>query len=394
MDFHYTPDEEAFRGELRAGLDAHVPQDWPDAHDRDVNDPEYGARLKAWQRTLGQDSWAAINWPKEFGGRAASIMEQAIYSEEMARYDAPPQVNVIGLGMCGPTIMTCGTEEQKQRYLPRLLSGEDVWVQGFSEPGAGSDVAGLRTAAVEDGDDFIVNGQKVWITFAQHADYLMALVRTNPDVPKHKGLSMLIVPLDTPGVTVRPLKQITGDAEFNEIFFDNVRIPKANLIGDQDDGWRVAITTLMFERVNVSSFVQIQRGLERVVRLAQDTTRGGRPLSEDPLVRDRLAQLNTELKCLHLNELRALSKRARGDVPGPEGSVAKLLQSSLAQKVAALAVELQGPFSQLMENTPYHDGDGSLSRGFLRSQAATIAGGTTAIMKNIISERVLGLPKG
>lgn len=394
MDFNYTAEEHAFRDELRQWLEAHIPEDWPDEDERDVNVTHYGERLKGWQQTLGQAGWAAISWPKEYGGRAATIMEQVIYSEEMARHDAPPQVNVIGLGMCGPTIMTCGTEAQKQRYLPRLLAGDDVWVQGFSEPNAGSDVASLRTTAVEDGDEFVINGQKVWITFAQHADYMMALVRTNPDVKKHKGLSMVIIPLDTAGVTVRPLRQITGGAEFNEVFFDNVRIPKEHLIGERDDGWRVAITTLMFERVNVSSFVMIQRALERVLALAQQTKRNGRTAAQDPIIRQKLAQYAIELKALHLNEMRALSRRVKGEAPGPEGSVAKLMQSRLAQGIAALAIEIEGPYSQLMGGSAFAVEDGRFQRPFLRAQASTIAGGTTAIMKNIVSERVLGLPKG
>ncbi len=394
MDFNYTTDEIAFRDELRSWLEANIPTDWPDEDERYADESGYAARLKGWQRTLGDGGWAGISWPKEYGGRQATIIEQAIYSEEMARHDAPPQMNVIGLGMCGPTIMMCGTEEQKQQYLPRLLTGKDIWAQGFSEPNAGSDVASLRTTAVEDGDDFIINGQKVWTTVAHHADYVLALVRTNPDVRKHKGLSMVIIPMDAAGVTVRPLKQMTGDAEFNEIFFEDVRIPKSNMIGDKDDGWRVAITTLMFERVNISSFVMIQRSLERIIELARSVKRNGKPVSEDPVIRQKLAQYQIELQALHLNELRALSKRVKGAVPGPEGSVAKLMQSMLGQKIAHLAIEIQGPFSQLMRGSGYAIDEGRFQRPFLRAQASTIAGGTTAIMKNIISERVLGLPKG
>lgn len=393
MDFTYTPEEEGFRQELRDWLEEHLPESPPKRGQAGFDSARYTEFLIEWQRTLGKDGWAAIQWPKEYGGRGASIIEQAIYGEEMARHDAPQQVNVIGLGMCGPTIMTCGTEEQKRRYLSKLLSGEHLWCQGFSEPNAGSDVAALRTSAVEDGDAFILNGQKVWITFAQHCDYCLLLVRTNPDVPKHKGLSMLILDMKSEGVTVRPLTQLTGEAEFNEIFFDNVRVPKENLVGATDDGWRVAITTLMFERVNISTFVQAQRALDSVVALAQNTRRNGHTAAADPIIRQRLAQRAVELKALHLNELRALTRRARGETPGPEGSVAKLIQSQLIQAITALAMEIEGPASQIMPGSPHAVEEGAWQFPFLRSQASTIAGGTTAVMRNIIAERVLGLPK-
>jgi len=394
MDFNYTPEEEAFRAELAAWLDAHVPQDWPTGDDVDYQDPTYGERLIEWQRTLGKDGWAAISWPRAYGGREASILEQAIYSEEMAKRNAPQQINVIGLGMCGPTIMTWGTEDQKKKYIPKLLSGEHIWVQGFSEPNAGSDVASLRTTAIRDGDEYVLNGQKVWTTYAQFADYVLLLVRTDPDAPKkHKGLSMFIVDLKLPGVSVRPLQQITGDAEFNEIFFDDVRVSKDCLVGPEGEGWKVAITTLMFERVNISGYVMAQRQLEGCLALAQKTTRFGRQVSKDSKIRQKLAKCATELQALHLNELRAMSKRAKGDVPGPEGSIAKLMQSRLAQEIAALSQEVQGPHSQLMPGSAFALEDGAWQRPFLRAQASTIAGGTTAIMRNIIAERVLGLPK-
>ncbi|MGH7962646.1 MAG: acyl-CoA dehydrogenase family protein, partial [Candidatus Binatia bacterium] len=265
MDFRYSPQEEQFRRELRTWLAAHPPEGY---------DPETFVTLdldqrfevqRNWQQTLFAAGWIGINWPQEYGGRGATILEQAIYQQEMAQARVPETANLIGLSIAGPTIIHWGTEVQKQRHLQKILSAEEIWCQGYSEPDAGSDLASLRTSAVEDGDDFVVNGQKVWTTVAHQAQYCILLARTDPQVPKHKGLSYLLVDMQSPGITVRPLVQITGDAEFNEVFFADVRVPKANLLGAPGQGWQVAVTTLMFERANFGTFESAYR-LEPLLR--------------------------------------------------------------------------------------------------------------------------------
>ncbi|MEW6301776.1 MAG: acyl-CoA dehydrogenase family protein, partial [Thermodesulfobacteriota bacterium] len=249
MDFHFTPQEEAFRRELRAWLEANLPAEYdPEKFAWDTDTDERFRFQLEWQKRLHAGGWVGVHWPKEYGGRGATLVEQLIFHEEVERVQAPPPANVLGLLMAGPVIMHWGTEEQKRRYLPKILSGEEIWCEGLSEPGAGSDLASLQTRAEEDGDAFVVNGQKVWTSWAHRARFCQLFVRTDPEAPKHKGMACLLVDMKTPGITVRPLVQMTGDAEFNEVFFEDVRVPKANLVGGKDQGWQVLVTTLMFER--------------------------------------------------------------------------------------------------------------------------------------------------
>jgi len=323
MDLEYTPEEESFRQEVRTWLEENLPADYdPDEY---FSNPDVEQRVQgalAWQKKLYEGGWAGLNWPKEYGGRGASVIEQQIFNEEISRARAPmTAINFIGMAMVGPTIIHCGTEEQKKRYLPKILSSEEIWAQGFSEPGAGSDLAALSTTAVEEGDHFVVNGQKTWTSLAHYSDLLYLLARTNKDVAKHKGISAFIVDLKSPGITVRPLVQLTGDADFNEVFFEDVKVPKENLIGPRDDGWNVAITTLMFERAGMGGGLELEHVLNQLLTLARETTRGGVSAARDPWVRQNIAQFLIEFSAVKYTDLRALSKQLKGEMPGWEGSI-------------------------------------------------------------------------
>jgi alkylation response protein AidB-like acyl-CoA dehydrogenase len=296
--------------------------------------------------------------------------------------------------MSGPTLIHWGTEEQKQRYLPKILSGEEIWCEGLSEPNAGSDLASLQTRAVEDGDYFVVNGQKVWTSYAHRADFVQLFVRTNPDVPKHKGISCLIVDMQSPGITVRPLVQITGDAEFNEVFFEDARVPRTNLLGPQDEGWKVLVTTLMHERAGIGSELPVHRQFAELLRLSKTVELNGKPASVDPAVRQQLAQFAIECQATTYNMFRSLSKRLKGTPPGPEGSINKLFGSELNMRIAMFATELLGPYAQLTQGSPYAADHGRWARAALWYRLLTIGGGTSEIQRSIVGDRVLGLPKG
>jgi alkylation response protein AidB-like acyl-CoA dehydrogenase len=397
MDLTLTPAEEKFRDECHAWLEAHVPRQWHDAAFREALSPaEELAFLKSWQRTLYEGGWVGLAWPREYGGRGATFMEQVIFNQEMTRAKAPPLINVLGIIIAGPTITVHGSEEQKRRYLPKILSAEEIWCQGFSEPNSGSDLASLTTRATLDGDEFVVSGQKIWNSFGHLSQQCLLLVRTDFNVPKHKGISALIVDMQSPGITVKPLRQITGDAEFNEIFFDNVRVPRANLLGEMNDGWNVAITILMFERLNTASLLETQTkiALDELIETARRTLRNGRPATEDPLIRQKLAQIYIDVEILRLSTYRSITRLQRGQRPGPEGSIDKLFWSETAQRLFAVAMEILGPYGQLVKGSKWAIDSGRWPDQFLRARADTIAGGTSEIMRNIIGERVLGLPKG
>ena len=395
MDFNLSPQEEAFRDELRAWLKKHVPKGWESKSGATRTDAQYIRFLKDWAKKMHEGGWAGISWPSEYGGRGATLMEQVIFNEEMARARAPEHVNVIGVGMAGPTIITHGTEEQKKRYLSKILSAEEIWCQGFSEPNAGSDLANLQMRAERDGDHFVVNGQKVWTSFAHAAEWCILLVRTDTGAAKHAGITYLLVDMHTPGITVRPLVQITGDPEFNEMFFENVRVPVENVIGGINNGWHVAITTLMHERGTLAIAVQVRFKmlLDALLAKAKRTVRDGRPVTEDPLIRQKLAQAHMDVEILKLNGYRSLTKMLKGE-PGPEGSIGKLFWSELNQRMEELAVEILGPRALLEAGSRYAEDDGFWLYHFLRSRGNTIEAGTTEIQKNIISERVLGMPRG
>lgn len=397
MDLTLTPAEEIFRNECRAWFEAHVPREWHDPVFREQLAPEAEIQfLRQWQRTLYEAGWVGLAWPREYGGRGATLMEQVIFNQEMARAKAPPIVNVLGIAIAGPTIMVHGSEAQRQRYLSKILDAEEIWCQGFSEPNSGSDLASLTTRATLDGDEFVVNGQKIWNSYGHFSQQCLLLVRTDFNLPKHKGISALILDMQSPGVTVKPLRQITGDAEFNEVFFDNVRVPRGNLLGEPNDGWNVAITILMYERLNTAAMLEVRTkiALDELLEAARRTRRNGRPATEDPLIRQKLAQAFIEAEILRLSAYRGITQLQRGQRPGPEGSIDKLFWSETTQRLHELALEILGPHGQLVKGSQGAIDAGRWSYQFLRSRSHTIAGGTSEIMRNIIGERVLGLPKG
>ena len=391
VDFRDTPEEAAFRQELRAWFETNLPEGWKERGPARGRMEEEISR--EWSKKLYDAGYAGLTWPKEFGGRGAPYTHQAIFLEESARAETPDHIGVIGLGMAGPTIIAHGTDEQKTAHLGKILSGEEVWCQGFSEPGSGSDLASLRTRAEVDGDHFVVNGQKVWSSFAHIADYCILLVRTDAEASKHHGITYLLVDMHSPGVEVRPLKQITGDPEFNEIFFSDVRVPVENILGGMNEGWKVAMTTLLHERgtLGFALTARLEVLMRKLLILARETKSNGHRAADEPLIRDRLAQQWIELQALKFTNYRALTSLVKTGIPGPEGSVAKLHWSESNQRLTKLALEIMGPQSQL-------DGDEGVWDGYwqyqqLRSRGNTIEAGTSEILRNIIAERVLGLPR-
>jgi alkylation response protein AidB-like acyl-CoA dehydrogenase len=391
MNFDFAEKEEGFRKELRAWLEANLPDDLRGrAFAASRADRAEVARLRAWQKTMHAAGYVGMDWPREFGGRGASIVEMVILYQEMARAESPQLVNRGGVSMLGPTLMKLGTPAQRARFLQRILTAEDLWCQGFSEPNAGSDLANLQTRAVLDGDHFVVNGQKVWTSMGHVADWCFLLVRTDPAAPRHKGISFLLVDMKTPGITVRPLRQITGEAEFNETFFDSVRVPRENLVGKLNEGWSVAITTLAYERdlLTFIRHISLRNALHRLVRLAKGRGRG-----TDPVIRQRIAELWIGEQALQLNGYRSLTKILKGGQPGPEGSTSKLFWSQLDQDLALTATQVIGPYSQIAEGSPWAPDDGQWEFYELLARGSGIRAGTSEILRNILAERVLGLPK-
>ena len=379
MDLSYSPAELAFRDELRAWLEANHPGSGPAGEDGGF---EFA---REWQRRLARAGWAGVDWPVEYGGRGATVTESAIFFAELARAGAPLPANTLGLLLGGPTLMVWGTDAQKERYLPPILTADETWCQGFSEPQAGSDLAGLKTRAVFDeaADEWIVTGQKVWTSGAHVSKWCMLLARTDPDAPKHKGLTYFLMDMEQDAVQVRPLVQITGEAPFNELFIDGARVPAANVVGGVGNGWKVAMTTLMNERAGLAFFVQVR--LRQLLDALFDEA-GARGLLEDPLVADRLGDLHVKCELLRLTSYRGLTALERYGQPGPEGSLAKLMWSQCSQQLSQLAVDLLGP--QALGT------DSRWSFELLRARGNSIEGGTTEIMKSIVAERVLGLPRG
>ena len=396
MDFDFTPNEEVFRQEVREWLCAHLPDD---LRGRGFAASRAGRthveRLRAWQRRMHEAGYVGMDWPPEFGGRGASLMEQIILYEEMARAQSPQFVNRGGLSMLGPTLMKHGTPAQQKRFLSRILTAEEIWCQGFSEPNAGSDLANLQTRAVRDGDLFLVTGQKVWTSLAHVAGWGFFLVRTDPAAPRHKGITFLLIEMTSPGITVRPLTQMTGEAEFNEVFLDNVRVPVENVVGEVNRGWEVAMTTLAYER-DLLTFIRnisLRNALDRLIDLARRFKRNGGRAAGDRALRQKLVTLVIHEKCLQLNGYRSLTRLLKGAQPGPEGSTSKLFWSQVDQELAELATELLGPYSQLMEGSEWAPDEGQWAFYCLLARASGIRAGTSEILRNILGERVLGLPK-
>jgi alkylation response protein AidB-like acyl-CoA dehydrogenase len=398
MDFTLTPEQEGFRDEVRSWLRTNLPEGWVDrVHaGSDVPRAEAYEFLRTWQRRMHEGGLVGITWPKDYGGRGLSFMEELILQEEMAIAKAPPVLNILAIGMAGPTIIAYGTEEQKRRYPPKMLSCEEIWCQGYSEPNAGSDLASLQTRAVKDGEHWVVNGQKVWTSLAHLAEWMMLLARTDPEAPKHKGLSYFLLDMKSPGVVVKPLRQLTGDAEFNEVYFDNVRVHESQILGGVNNGWQVGLTTLMYERLALGFGLQVRLriALDALIALARKRWRNGRPATSDPVLRQKLAQLWIETEVFKYTGARAITRLLRGERPGPEASTGKMMWVDGHQRLQELAMEILGPYGQLTRGSRWAVENGLWQYSFLRSRANSIEGGTTEIQKNIIGERVLGLPKG
>ncbi|MGH6626908.1 MAG: acyl-CoA dehydrogenase [Burkholderiaceae bacterium] len=396
MDFRDSPSEAALRQELRKWLAENLPAGWGKTVFVPDDEAERFAFCLEWEKRMYRGGWSGIAWPREYGGRSATPVEQAIFLEEMARADAPDSVNIIGRNLTGPTLMAHGSDAQKKRFLPAILSGQEVWCQGFSEPNSGSDLASLCTRAVREGDVYVVNGQKIWTSFAQYAQWCILLARTDTSAAKHKGLSFLLVDMRTPGITIRPLVQITGETEFSEVFFDGVRVPADNLVGELNQGWKIAMTTLQFERGPEEAMprqVRFRRDFDRLLQLAAKTQRGGRAVSQDPVVRQKLAASFIELELVRLGGLRGLSRLSKGQPLGQESSFTKLYWSHMYQRLTEVAIEVAGAESALAAGDADALAGGLFPHRFLQSRAMTIYSGTSEIQRNIVAERVLGLPK-
>jgi alkylation response protein AidB-like acyl-CoA dehydrogenase len=397
MDFEDTVEEAAFRTQVRAWIDANAPRHLEEELKRasfgsnGVVSEDPIAAGKAWQKKKAEAGWACLHWPKEYGGAARTPIERVIWGQEEGPYAALTGVFTIGHGMCGPTVMSWASEEHKRKLLPPLASGEHVWCQLFSEPASGSDLAGLRTRAVKADDgsgDWIINGQKIWTSGAQYSDWGLLITRTNPDVPKHKGLTMFFLDMKSPGVEVRPIKQANGQSSFNEVYFTDVRIPDNQRLGEVGQGWEVSLTTLMNERLSIGS--GMSTGFPELFRFCMEAEIDGRPAVEDSAVRSRLAQIAVKQSGLKYTGMRAISALSKGEIPGPENSIGKLVAGATMQDLSMFALDLQGEAGVVWdEDSPQQ---GRFQAMLMRSPATRIEGGSDEILRNIIGERVLGLP--
>jgi alkylation response protein AidB-like acyl-CoA dehydrogenase len=394
MDLRDGPEDVAFRAEVRRFLDENVVGEFAELKGRGGSgDETFGFKVRRrWEKVLADGGWTCLGWPVAYGGRGATMTQQVIFNEEYARAAAPGRVNVMGEGLLGPTLIHYGTREQQTRFLPPIREGDELWCQGYSEPDAGSDLANVKTRAVRDGDEWVVTGQKVWTSLAHQADWCFVVCRTDPDSSRHKGLSYLLVPMDQPGIEVRPITQLTRTSEFNEVFFDGARTDASNVVGGVGDGWRVALATLAFERgvALLGHQLTFRRELDRITRLAQENGR-----TTGPVVRQSLAQAHIELAIMRYNTLRSLAG-IDGPVAPPEASIAKLYWGSWHRRLGELSMDLMGMKSTVLDGDATADNSGyclnELQRSFLFARSETIYGGSNEIQRNIIGERVLGLP--
>lgn len=393
MDFSYTASEVAFRNELRSWLEENLPEGWLDGSRIIPKEDDGKAEfLRDWQRKLSVGGWAGISWPQKYGGRGATLIEEVIYEQEMARVKAPPVLAIIGTAMVGPTILQIGTDYQKERYISKILNGEEIWCQGYSEPNAGSDLAAIQTKAVKQGDKWIINGQKIWTSYAHLADKCFLLARTENTGKKHEGITAFLVDMNQKGVETKPILSINDRRDFNEMFFNDAVAYDADVVGEVNQGWKVSLILLSHERVGVArQTFRLQKQFEELTDLASTLKKNGRPLITDPHVRQNLAGFRTKTKALLFNYYRHLTTTIRTGRPGPEGSMDKLTSSELGQEMLAYAMSLQGPAATLWKEDALVDEN--WQQDYLRSFAYTIEGGTSEIQKNIVAERILGLPK-
>ncbi|WP_462406725.1 acyl-CoA dehydrogenase family protein [Gracilibacillus sp. Marseille-QA3620] len=392
MDFSFSKKEEAFRQELRAWLEANLPEGWLEGTFK-MPDDEAGF-LRDWQRKLYEGGYAAIAWPKEYGGRNATLMEEIVYHQEMVRVKAPPLINYVGIHMVGPTLMQIGTEEQKETYIPKILTGEEVWCQGYSEPNAGSDLAALQTSAVKDGEKWVINGQKVWTSFGHVADRCFLLARTNRYEKKHKGITAFLLDMHQEGVETRPIIQMDGKHDFNEVYLNNAVAYDADIVGEVDEGWRVSIALLMHERTGIGAQVfTLEQQFNDLVAVTKELEADdGEPLMNDPFVQRTMVDLYARSRGSLLNYYRNLTKQLKQGHPGVEGSMDKLIVSELTKDLFSQAISLQGHQGVLWKEDAVI-GNSYWQDNYLYSFGQTIGGGTSEIQKNTIAERILGLPK-
>lgn len=394
MDLNYTPEDLAFRQQVRSWLEANLPK----------KKLVTLADKREWHTKLYEAGFIGMGWPKQYGGGEARPMEQAIVGEEMARANAPQGVGGLGISIVGPTLIHHGTEQQKKDHVKKILTGEEIWCQLYSEPNSGSDLASLQFRADIDGDNFILNGQKIWTSGAHNSDWGLLLARTDRNAPKHQGISCILVDMRQAGVEVRPLKQISGSEEFSEVFFSNVAVPADNLIGELNTGWRIAQTTLSYERGGntLSRVTRMQESFARLVKVANTLQKDGKKAIDDPITRQKLGEIYSEVEVLRYSSLRILSRLEKGLRPGPESSIAKLHYSELDKKIQEIILDILGPYGQQIEGAPpelmFSEDSGYGEAGtwaytYVWSRAGTIYAGSSEIQKNILGERVLGLPK-
>jgi alkylation response protein AidB-like acyl-CoA dehydrogenase len=392
MDFNDTPEEAAYRAKVRAWLDKNA------TRKSEAKDAEQAKTLeellkksKAWQAKKAEAGYACITWPKEWGGGGGTTIENVIYGQEEANYAVTGSVFAIGLGMCIPTLMTWGPQDAKERYVKPAVRGDEIWCQLFSEPAGGSDVAGLRTRAEKDGDDWIINGQKVWTSGAHYCDFGIVLVRTDPTVPKHKGLTMFYIDMKSPGIEVRPIKQMSGDANFNEVFFTNVRVKDSQRLGKVGDGWKVALTTLMNERLAVGGS-QGNADVAELIALARDTEIDGKPAIANGAVRERIADWYVQAQGLKFTRFRTLTALSKGETPGPESSISKIVAAKKMQDLGSFGMDLQD-MGGIVRDRKISPEEGAYTEQWFGAAGYRIAGGTDEILRNIVAERVLGMPQ-
>ncbi len=395
MDLHDTPEQAAFRLEIREWLESNLPEGWGTPEFEKPKDPaEEVAFLKSWQRKLYEGGWAGLDWPRAYGGRELGIIENMIYNEEYARARGPNQISMsVGTALVGPTLIAKGKAWQKERFLEPILEGREVWCLGFSEPGAGADLASLRTRGEVVGDELAVNGQKTWTSFAQQSDWCILVVRTNPDAPRHKGLTFVLCDMNSPGIRIRPLIEMTGHAWFNEVFFDDVRIPLENVVGEIDHGWEIVMTTLSVERGSSAQHAKLASDMRRLIDVSRRTPRGTGRAADDPLVRQDVARFASEILAIKMSAYRNAWSVVEKGAPGPEGSTLKVACTELDQRMKSMAIQMLGPEGMVPEGDPLAVDDGFWAYESLWSRAGTIYAGTSEVQRNIIAHRVLGLPR-
>ncbi len=391
MDFNDTKEEATYRAKVRAWLDANATRksEAKDAEQAKTLE-ELLKRSKAWQAKKAEAGYACITWPKEWGGGGGTTIENVIYGQEESNYAVTGSVFAIGLGMCIPTLMTWGPQDAKERYVKPAVRGDEIWCQLFSEPAGGSDVAGLRTKAEKDGDEWVINGQKVWTSGAHYCDFGIVLVRTDPSVPKHKGLTMFYIDMKSPGIEVRPIKQMSGDANFNEVFFTNVRVKDSQRLGNVGNGWKVALTTLMNERLAVGGS-QGNADVAELIALARETEIDGKPAISNGAVRERIADWYVQAQGLKFTRLRTLTALSKGETPGPESSISKIVAAKKMQDLGSFGMDLQD-MGGIIRDRKISSEEGAYTEQWLGAAGYRIAGGTDEILRNIVAERVLGMP--